>query len=67
MVTFIFFGDTIDGTTTLNILASDGTTWVSTGLTFTAAGVQQLELPKDAQLSIAIGTATNPDVVLCAI
>lgn len=67
MVTFIFFGSTISGTTTVNILASDGSTWVSTGITFTAAGIGQLELPRDAQLSIAIGAATTPNVTVAMI
>lgn len=52
------------GSVTLNRLAADGSTYVSTGISFTANGYQNVNLPSGTyQLAIATATAVYVDVV----
>lgn len=52
------------GSVTLNRLAADGSTYVSTGISFTANGYQNVNLPSGTyQLAIATATAVYADIV----
>jgi len=52
------------GSVTLNRLAADGSTYVSTGISFTANGYQNQNLPSGTyQLAIASATAVYVDIV----
>ena len=52
------------GSVTLNRLAADGATYVSTGISFTANGYQNVNLPSGTyQVAIATATAVYVDIV----